>query len=570
MIASVIVTTVVAGAASFSLASGYTGLTSGLIFGLLGLAAPIIVSDLITETFYRDDPLLTPRRINIVSFVLCLATGVLLIVVGVLSGFTGKPDLLLRGVLLTVYSSAGLRLLIFSVFSTRGAAKTALAVSVQPLLMAMATYYLDPDMWRIPFTSLLAVLILVLLGPTIILVRISRWNFSDGTLRIIPLFRAFVYAWAEQHSEPFEEQLAVVSESARLETDEMLFTDSVGNCVGRIVAPYIHPGPFRNVGSSGLSLVLSEGLGGGCETLVAHGVSSHERDMARSADMEKILSSLRNATMSAPSNLCSLMTRGEASGAKASCQIFGDTALFTLTLSPKSHDDIPDTVKDRVRETASKLGLNAVVLDAHNCIDDDDLLDEKDADNLVVAAQEALRKAAEPQHGSFMTGFSRVKPEEWELDEGMGPCGIGAIVVQTRGLKYAYLIFDANNIIQGLREKLLEHVTSLGYSDAEILSSDTHLVNAIGATDRGYHPAGEVMELEKVHQYIEEALKGVKLTPAQTSFARTAVDDVRIIGMKGIELLRNVVKTSFVLFIRTAATALPLTFIAATAAAFLL
>jgi len=445
-----------------------------------------------------------------------------------------------------------------------------LAVGLQPLLMVMATYCLDPDVWRIPFTSLLAVLILILLGPTIILVRISRWNFSYRTLKIIPLFRAFVYAWAEQHSEPFEEQLALVSERARLETDEVMFTDSTGYCIGRVVAPYIHPGPFRNVGSSGLSLAITEGLGGGCETLVAHGVSSHERDLVRSADVEKVLSSLRSATMSASSNVCSLMTRGEVSGAKASCQIFGDTALFTLTLSPKSHDDIPDAVKDRVRKTVSQFGLNAVVVDAHNCINDDDLLDEKDVDNLVVAAEEALRKAAEPQRGSFMTGFSSVKPEEWGLDEGMGPCGIGAIVVQTRGLKYAYLIFDANNIIQGLREKLLEHVTSLGYSDAEILSSDTHLVNAIGATDRGYHPAGEVMEIEKVYHYIEEALKGAKITPAQASFARTAVDDVRIIGIKGIELLRSVVKTSFVLFIRTAATALPLTFIAATAAAFLL
>ena len=559
-----------AGAVSFGLASGYIGLASGLIFGLLGLAAPIIASDLIIETFYYNDPLLTPRRINIVSFVLCLVTGVLLIVVGVLSGLTGRPDLLLRGVLLTVYSSVGLRLLIFSVFSTRGTIRTALAIGVQPLLMAVVTYYLNPEVWRVSLTPLLGVLVIILLGPTILLVRISRWSFSNGDLRIIPLFRAFVYAWAEQRNEPFEEQLAVVSEPARLETDEMVFTDSTGDCIGRIVAPYVHPGPFRNVGSSGLSRVISEGLDGGCETIVAHGVSSHERDLARSVDMDKILSALRVAAVSAPSNLCSLMTRGEVSGAKASCQIFGDTALFTLTLSPKSHDDIPDTVKDRVREATSRLGLNAVVVDAHNCIDDEDLLDEKDVENLVAAAQEALRRATETQRGPFMAGFSRVKPKEWGLDDGMGPCGIGAVVVQSQEAKYAYLIFDSNNIIQGLREKLLEYVMSLGYADTEILSSDTHLVNAIGATDRGYHPAGEVMELEKVLNYIEEALKGVTLTPAQVSFARIAVDNVQIIGVKGIELLRGIVKTSFMVFIRTAAIVLPLTFIAATAAAFLL
>ena len=40
------------------------------------------------------------------------------------------------------------------------------------------------------------------------------------------------------------------------------------------------------------------------------------------------------------------------------------------------------------------------------------------------------------------------------------------------------------------------------------MSSDTHIVNAIGATDRGYHPAGEAMEHGRVLQYIEDALKG--------------------------------------------------------------
>ncbi len=61
----------------------------------------------------------------------------------------------------------------------------------------------------------------------------------------------------------------------------------------------------------------------------------------------------------------------------------------------------------------------------------------------------------------------------------------------------------------------------------------------------------------------------MKLRPAEASFKRVAVDDVPIIGVKGIELLREVVKTSFRVFIRTATTALPLTFIAATITALL-
>ncbi|MCX6647946.1 MAG: DUF2070 family protein [Candidatus Bathyarchaeota archaeon] len=569
MVASVLITMGVAGTTSFGLSLGFAGLTQGLIYGLLGLAAPVIASDLLTEFFYREDPLLTPRRVNIISFVWCLAGGFLLTIIGVISSLTGRPELLLRGVLLAIYSSAGLRVIIYSVFSTRGAAKTALAIAIQPILLVLMAYLLLPGVWQAPLFVLVTVLALVLLGPAILLVQISRRSFDEGAIKIIPLFRAFVYAWAEQHNGPLEDQLAEISEAARLEVDELVFTDPFGVCLGGVIAPYIHPGPFRNVGSSGLSLALTEGRGGACETIVVHGVSSHERDMARSGDMKKVVSALKAAEKAQPSTSCTSMTRAEAHGAKASCQIFGETALFTLTLSPKSHDDIPDTVKERVREAAAARALSAVVVDAHNCLDHEDLLDEKDVENLVAAAGEALEKAIKLPREPFKVGISRVRPSEWGLNEGMGPCGIAAIVVETPAGKNAYIVFDTNNMIQGFREELLGHVASLGYVEAETVTSDTHLVNAIGATDRGYHPAGEAMEHDKVLRYVGELLGTAKPRPAESSFTRVAVDDVPIIGAKGIELLRGVVKTSFRVFIRTAATALPLTFIAAAITALL-
>jgi putative membrane protein len=568
MVASIIVVSGVVGAVAFGLSYGTAGLSQGLIYGLLGLAAPVIVSDALIDVFYGDDPLLTPRRVTIISFVWCLVGGLILVIVGVISGLTGRPDLLLRGVLLAVYSSAALRMIVFSVFSTRDVFRTTLAVAAQPVLIAVATQLLLPGVWQAPLSVMAIVLALMLLGPAILLIQVSRMSFEDGAIRIIPLFRAFIYAWAEQHNEPLEEQLVEISESARLEVDELVFTDPFGTCLGRVVAPYIHPGPFRNVGSSGLSLILTDGLDG-CETIVAHGVSSHERDMAQSTDMKRVLSALEAAEMPKTQVSCSPMTRTEVSGAKASCQIFGETALFTLTLSPKSHDDIPSAAKDRVRSAAAVHGLNAIVIDAHNCLDHEDLLDEKDVENLIAAAEEALEKAVKLPREPFKVGISRVRPAEWRLNEGMGPCGIATVVIETTVGKNAYIVFDTNNMIQGFREKLLGHVASLGYIDAEALTSDTHLVNAIGATDRGYHPAGEAMEQSSVLRYVEELLGAAKPRPAEVSFTRVAVDDVPIIGADGIELLMIVVKTSFRVFVRTAAAALPLTFLAAMATALL-
>ncbi len=60
------------------------------------------------------------------------------------------------------------------------------------------------------------------------------------------------------------------------------------------------------------------------------------------------------------------------------------------------------------------------------------------------------------------------------------------------------------------------------------------------------------------------------LTPAEVSHDRIALDEVSIIGLKGIGVLRDLVKKSFRVFIRTAVTALPLSFVAAVAAALLL
>ncbi len=501
MVSFIIVTMGLAGTLSFGLAYGPAGLLQGLIFGVIAIALPVIASDLLTDTLYRGDPLLNSRRVSIVSFVWCLAGGMLLTLLGIFSGFSGKPDILLRGVLLTVYSSVSIRVLIFSVFSTRGFAKTVVAIGIQPLLMMVGTYLLLPQVWQIPPATLLVVLALILVGPAILLIRLSTWSL--GQIRIIPMFRGFVYAWAEQQNEQLEDQLATISESVTLEVDELSFY-SEERCIGNLVAPYIHPGPFRNVGSSCLSTAITEGVP--CETLVVHGISSHESDMTRSRDMERVVSALNWATDPAKSGFCTPMVRAEVSGAKASCQIFGSAAFLTLTLAPKSHDDIPDTVKDRIRDAAQKLGLTAVIADAHNCLDNDDFLSDADAENLVAAAGEAMRKAQVSSAGPFKVGFSRVKPSDWGPDEGMGPCGIGALVVETPAGRNAYVVFDSNNIIQGFREEALTHVASLGFVEAEVMSSDTHIVNAIGATDRGYHPAGEAMEHDKVLQYVGEAL----------------------------------------------------------------
>ena len=557
------------GALCFGLVYGISKTQTGLLFGIIGLAAPMIASDFILGAVYRGDILLTGRRINIISFVWCMTGGAIIIISSLLAALTGLPVYLDRGILLAIAALICLRIVIFGVFSIRGAMVAGLAIGLQPALLMCSSFILRPSVWDNPTTDAI-VLLLAVLGPMVVIGVMSTMRYGGGKIDTLSIFRAFIYAWAEEQNGPLEEILMRISENRTVEVDTLAFSSQSDGCVGRLVAPYVHPGPFRNVGSSALSLMITRGIEDGCNTLVAHGISNHEWDMARNADMASIVRAMKEAQFSKTSAVCTPIVRAEVKGAKASCQMFGEIALFTLTLSPKSHDDIPDIMKERIREITTAQGIEAIVIDAHNCIDHLDLLDENDVKNLFEAADNAFCIAYNLPQAHFKTGFSLVKPKEWGLKEGQGPCGIGAVVIEDKSAKFAYLVFDSNNMIQGFREKLLEHVKSRGYQDAEALTSDTHLVNAIGVTDRGYSPVGEAMEEGLLFAYVDRALDLAETTPAVVSFNRVKIEAVPVLGANGIELLMGVVKSSFRKFSVTALTAIPLTFLAAALTAFLL
>ena len=61
----------------------------------------------------------------------------------------------------------------------------------------------------------------------------------------------------------------------------------------------------------------------------------------------------------------------------------------------------------------------------------------------------------------------------------MGTGGITAIVVQVDKQKTAYVVIDGNNMISGLREKILAALTSVGFDESEVFTTDTHAVSAL-------------------------------------------------------------------------------------------
>ncbi|NWF87366.1 DUF2070 family protein [Candidatus Bathyarchaeota archaeon] len=96
----------------------------------------------------------------------------------------------------------------------------------------------------------------------------------------ISLFKAFLLNWIVGLNEPFEEFLEELGESQDVEVLLIQFSSSKPKAV--IAVPSIHPGPFKNVGSSLLPSMLKAALEEklGCTVCVPHGLFGHEFDLA--------------------------------------------------------------------------------------------------------------------------------------------------------------------------------------------------------------------------------------------------------------------------------------------------
>jgi putative membrane protein len=527
-----------------------------LVF-FFALGATFAFQGLLTFIVYEDDVFLTPRRFAILTY----SSSIIYVGVFFLSSlilvFSGRSDLIPRAFMFGVAANASLRYLVIQVFSTKGLGRSLVAAFVQPFLCLITGSFLLSPSLQIMYAGLIGNTIMVG-GVKVMLWVISRKKGLPSGLELIPLFRAFILAWAEEVNEPLEEQITLVGEVKDLFVDSLVFRNALDVCKAGLVIPNIHPGPFRNVGSSALPNILTVHLGRklNCDVLVPHGISTHELDITRIDETKKVVDAVASDLhLGKGFDVASPVFRTRRKGAQVSCQMFGNVAIVTLTLSPKSFDDLPEELGVMIREAASRIGVKAVIIDSHNSILQVDELNDCDVDNLFHAAIDALRRAKTAAQKRFSVGTARVVPSECGLDEGMGPNGVAALVVKIENCqKGVYVILDGNNMISGLREKIINELKSLGFDETMVLTSDTHLVNAIGATTRGYYPIGEKIDEDMILGYVVDAVEAAttKLENCRSTHIQTWVKGLTVLGGVGLHLLSDVLETAFNVFKSTA------------------
>ena len=537
---------------SFSL----DGLLRGVIFGLEVLLLPPVCADFIASRLFKDD-ILDLRRLTALSTVATAAWALIMAAgasVQMTTGFLG----LVRSTFLGASLIVGFRFLVVRSVASLGPLGSLIVVLLSPsLCLMLATALLwPPQSYLLILTTVVSASLLVLVGEVLLRILNKHGEKSVG-IGALRLFRGFTYDWLEGIADPLEEYLEKMAVPANASAILLGFAHS-NETQGLIAVSDIHPGPFKNVGSSNIPFEIQATLENKTMALamVPHGASGHERDLASKKHCERLINSLAEAAnFDKFSASATPMIRCDSGGAHASCQFFGDIALVALTLAPESMEDIPFELGAEIVEKGKALGAeDVIVIDAHNSIGNADevpILRPEQLNDLKVAAESAIRVALKANRGGFRFGASRVVPKEFGLREGLGPGGIAVVVVEVQDQKVAYVTFDGNNMVRGLREEIREALRDL-LDDSEILVTDTHVVNAISTIERGYRPVGEVGSRETLISYVRkctlEALS--RLQECCSAYRRINVPRVLVIGEEKLKSLSLLVDSSIALLKR--------------------
>jgi len=512
------------------------GLVNGSFLGLSVFISTLLLDYAVSKLILRHDPIYDLRRTGILSL-FGLSFWLFFILLGDTVAIL-TTDLMwwVRLVLLGFSAVQIFRLTVFNATSGVEYANLIAASFLQPFVCIVPFVFI----WTIIAHPNIVLMLFFLLFSSVVgivsshvfLHSINRLGNHSLGVPSLSLFKAFLVNWICDLNAPFEEFLEKLGEEQNVELFLIKFDSAKTKAA--IVVPSVHPGPFKNVGSSPLPSLLKAALEKkfGCIACVPHGLFGHELDLASQLQNQKVITHvIETMDFEASAAEASPFVTVSNGLATACCQIFGNFAFLSVTLAPKTTEDFPEELGLSVRQEAKKHGLVCcAVVNAHNSIDEMNGMSD-DIDSVKQVAATCLEKTASLKRLPFEIGAATILPKEFTLGDGMGRGGITVVVVKTGNQKAAYVVIDGNNMVSGLREKILSTLSSSGIDVGEVYTTDTHSVNAVVLGQRGYNPIGEAIEHDKLIVYIKKATSEAL---SDLECAKAGCHSINVIGVKVI------------------------------------
>ncbi len=337
--------------------------------------------------------------------------------------------------------------------------------------------------------------------PVLAVAGVSLALLERGRVNGLSMLAAFLEAWSGSRGELLEGLMYELGEDGNARG----FLLGTSRFV--IAVPYVHPGPFRPVGSYDLPGRLAAELGRVRCSAVLHGAVDHGRNLASSRDSRRFAAAMARAAPAAGAEGSELRWPVAASGERVRLRGIwvGSSSLLLIAEPARGLEDYGDEVVERVEELGRRNGVKVVLVDAHNSLGPDP--GEEEVSELLSLAESIIRRGP-PEERVERCGCASRPGAIWP---DVGSAGVSAIVLEGGGRRFALVAVDSNNAMPGLREELGRRLSALGIDDYVLCTTDTHETTGVSDFRRGYSALGEAGDgaLEAAEGVVRSAMEAL-------------------------------------------------------------
>ena len=291
------------------------------------------------------------------------------------------------------------------------------------------------------------------------------------------------------------------------------------------VVPYIHFGPFGNLGGSEFTSMISNELSEGKkDVFVFHGTATHDFNPVSSKEIGKVVAACRSAMKKlrcAPAKMSFSSCR--TGTVRAQAYRINGSAFISYTRAPLTTEDVSLGLGLALLEKAKRHVKSAAVVDEHNA-------ETGDISSVEVGSPIGF-EMLDATDGLFSSKgrgekFLFASASKCISVDALGKNGL-KLALFARGKKLnVILLSDSNGILPEFRESLLELLESLGgecgYSClGEVMTTDTHQINSVKGilNPLGSNMRGELMmAVRQLFYEAKEKLGPVSFDSAEERF----------------------------------------------------
>ena len=267
-----------------------------------------------------------------------------------------------------------------------------------------------------------------------------------------------------------------------------------------MVLPEIHPGPYHPVGGSNIPYLIYKNLSS--SAMVMHSISDHALNLPSRNEVDNYLKNLKNFEIKEEGIKCTEPVIVQINKARVTGMLFGNNPLLLLSLSPHGMEDIPSYMKKEIEQYGNNRNFTKIMtVDCHNAMGEE--ISKEDGEDMLKAAKSCLDSLITKESFPIELGYANTNDMDvWTEDLAKGGLGITCLKINNK--KYFLGWADANNMENGIREKIIEKFSNEGYNLLEICTSDTHYASVKARNRNGYYQLGLITSGDKLSKWFME------------------------------------------------------------------